>query len=41
MTIAAHKVTFDDDAMWLTLSDGHILGVPLVWFPRLLNATPE
>lgn len=41
MTISAHKVSFDDDALWLTLSDGRILGVPLVWFPRLLNATPE
>jgi len=41
MTISAHRVTFDDDAMWLTLSDGRVLGVPLVWFPRLLNATPE
>ncbi|WP_245963953.1 DUF2442 domain-containing protein [Roseinatronobacter ekhonensis] len=27
--------------MWLTLSDGRVLGVPLVWFPRLLNATPQ
>jgi hypothetical protein len=41
MTISAHKVTFDDDAMWLALSDGRTLGVPLVWFPLLLAATPE
>lgn len=41
MTISAHKVTFDDDAMWLALSDGRTLGVPLAWFPRLLSATPE
>ena len=39
MTISAHKVSFDDATLWLTLSDGRILGVPLVWFPRLLNAT--
>jgi len=25
--------------MWVELSDGHTLGVPLVWFPRLLHAT--
>lgn len=25
--------------MWLTLSDGRTLGVPLAWFPRLLHAT--
>ncbi|TVS02805.1 MAG: DUF2442 domain-containing protein [Rhodobacteraceae bacterium] len=41
MTISAHKVSFDDDTLWLALTDGRILGVPLVWFPRLLNATPE
>jgi len=27
--------------MWVELSDGRILGIPLVWFPRLLNAKPE
>jgi hypothetical protein len=26
--------------MWVDLSDGRIIGVPLAWFPRLLNATP-
>ena len=26
--------------MWVTLGDGRTLGVPLVWFPRLLRATP-
>jgi hypothetical protein len=25
--------------MWVALSDGRTLGVPLAWFPRLLNAT--
>jgi hypothetical protein len=24
--------------MWVELSDGRVLGVPLAWFPRLLNA---
>jgi hypothetical protein len=32
-------VTFDDDSMWVMLSDGRTLGVPLAWFPRLLHAT--
>jgi hypothetical protein len=27
--------------MWVELSDGRTLGVPLAWFPRLLRATPE
>ena len=26
--------------MWVDLSDGRTLGVPLAWFPRLLNGTP-
>jgi hypothetical protein len=26
--------------MWVDLSDCRTLGVPLAWFPRLLNATP-
>ena len=27
--------------MWVDLSDGRILAVPLAWFPRLLHATAE
>jgi len=27
--------------MWLHLADGRILGVPLNYFPRLQQATPE
>ncbi|ADW68674.1 DUF2442 domain-containing protein [Granulicella tundricola] len=34
-------VRFDADSMWIELSDGRTLGVPLAWFPRLLQATPE
>lgn len=34
-------VRFDEDALWVDLSDGRTLGVPLAWFPRLLNAAPE
>lgn len=35
----ARKVTFDADNMWVELTDGRQLGVPLAYFPRLLNAT--
>ena len=35
------RVRFDDDSMWVELSDGRTLGVPLAWFPRLLRGTPE
>lgn len=41
MTISATGVRFDDVAMWVDLTDGRTLGVPLAWFPRLLGATPE
>jgi hypothetical protein len=34
-------VRFDDDAMRVDLEDGRTIGVPLVWFPRLLHATVE
>jgi len=27
--------------MWVELTDGRTIGVPLAWFPRLLHATPE
>ena len=40
MTISPEKVTFDEDTMWVALSDGRTLGVPLAWFPRLLRAAP-
>lgn len=38
MIISAETVRFDDDAMWVGLSDGRVIGVPLAWFPRLLHA---
>ena len=39
MSISATAVRFDEHAMWVELSDGRTLGVPLAWFPRLLHAT--
>lgn len=36
---SAKKVTFDQDTMWVELTDGRTLGVPLAYFPRLLQAT--
>jgi hypothetical protein len=36
----AKTLRFDDDTMWLELADGRQLGVPLAYFPRLLNASP-
>lgn len=40
MTASATSVRFDEHTMWVELSDGRTLGVPLAWFPRLLHATP-
>lgn len=37
----AAKIWFDDESMWLQLADGRQLSVPLAYFPRLLNATPQ
>ena len=34
-------VRFDDAQMWVDLEDGRTLGIPLVWFPRLLHGSPE
>lgn len=36
----AVSLRFDDYTMWAELTDGRTLGIPLVWFPRLLKATP-
>ncbi len=36
----ATSVSFDADNMWVLLSDGRQLGVPLAYFPRLAKATP-
>ena len=40
MSTLAKTLRFDDAMMWLELADGRQLGVPLTYFPRLLNATP-
>ena len=37
----ATSVRFDDWSMWVELDDGRTIGVPLAWFPRLMNAAPE
>lgn len=40
MSISATSVRFDEHIMWIELTDGRMLGVPLAWFPRLLKAAP-
>ena len=34
-------VSFTDDVVSVDLMDGRSIVVPLVWYPRLLNATSE
>jgi len=41
MSISAEALRFDEHTMWVDLSDGRTIGVPLAWFPRLLHATTE
>ncbi len=40
MTTSPKAVRFDDDTMWVSLSDGRTIAAPLAWFPRLLEAVP-
>lgn len=37
----AKQVRFDEDTMWVDFADGRTLGIPLAYFPRLLNAPPS
>ena len=41
MSTSARGVRFDDSSMWVDLSDGRVIAVPLAWFPRLMNASAE
>ncbi len=40
MDPTAVDVSVSDVALHVVLADGRELSVPLVWFPRLLDATP-
>ena len=37
----AVDVSCSSDALCVTLSDGRVVSVPLVWFPRLAGASPR
>jgi hypothetical protein len=39
--IHAEKIWFDDFCLWVLLTDGRQLSVPLTYFPRLEHATKE
>lgn len=40
-TPLAESVRVTEDELIVALVDGRTISVPLVWFPRLLHATPE
>jgi hypothetical protein len=40
-TTLAETVRFTEDALVVALSDGREVSIPLEWFPRLRDATPE
>ena len=37
----AKRVIVTEDTLSVDLSDGRTISVPLAWFPRLLQSTPE
>ena len=39
--IRATTLDFTDDYLIVYLDDARVIQVPLIWFPRLYNATPE
>ena len=41
VNISPKCIRFDDDTLWVSLSDGRTIAAPLTWFPRLLDATPD
>ena len=40
-TALASSVRFDDNLMHVSLSDGRIISVPILWFPLLHEASAE
>ncbi len=37
----ASEVYFDNDNLWVRLTDGRQISVPLSYYPKLLNATAK
>jgi Protein of unknown function (DUF2442) len=41
ITVLAKDVSFTDDMLCVVLMDGREINTPLIWFPKLANATHE
>ena len=39
--VLAVEVSCSTDALSVTLTDGRVVSVPMVWFPRLADASPR
>ena len=39
--VRAKRAWFDAENLWVELTDGRQVGVPLAYFSRLCNATPQ
>lgn len=39
--VRAMQVTIEDSRLVVDLMDGRTIAVPLAWYPRLANATPQ
>jgi hypothetical protein len=40
-TALAKSVSFDEEMMHVSLTDGRLISVPIIWFPLLRAASPE
>jgi hypothetical protein len=40
-TALAKSVSFDEEMMHVSLTDGRCISVPIIWFPLLREATPD
>ncbi len=40
-TALAKSVSFDEEMMHVSLTDGRCVSVPIIWFPLLREATPD
>ena len=40
-TALAKAVHFDEEMLYVTLMDGRLIGVPIIWFPLLHEASAE
>ena len=41
ITAFAKNIWFSKDMLYVLLTDGREVGIPLAWFPRLRNATKK